>query len=60
MLFEEMMKDKYRAGMKAGLEQGLEQGRRESIAMFISNGGTEEDAKKLLKATEDELMAVKK
>ncbi|MGN0329487.1 MAG: hypothetical protein ACI4D4_10990 [Lachnospira sp.] len=42
-----------------GLEKGLEKGRINTIAEFLSNGGSEADAVKLLKASDEDLKEAK-
>ncbi|MGN0329485.1 MAG: Rpn family recombination-promoting nuclease/putative transposase [Lachnospira sp.] len=42
-----------------GLEEGLEKGRIKTIAEFLSNGGSEADAVKLLKASNEDLKEAK-
>lgn len=49
----------YQEKYEQGVEHGMEQGRILSVAEFLSNGGDENLAKKLLKATDDELRQAK-
>ncbi len=47
-------------GIKEGIEQGLEQGRLNSLVQMLSRGGTEEDLRRFLDATDQEIEAARK
>lgn len=47
-------------GMEQGLAQGMEQGQEEMLIRFLKNGGTEEQARRLLQATEEQLAQARK
>ena len=42
-----------------GIQEGRQEGRLNTIKSFLSNGGTEEDAKKKLQATDEEIQSAK-
>lgn len=42
-------------GIEEGIEQGIKQGRVYTLFGFLKNGGTHEDAKRMLEASEEEL-----
>lgn len=56
------LRDAHETGLEEGLSlgrtQGLEQGRVNSLRIFLLNGGTKEQAKQLLNATDEELSAL--
>lgn len=49
-----------KAFVKGIKEEGREEGILQSIRTFLQNGGTEEMAKKLLNATDEQLILAKK
>ena len=64
MLLQEMLAemDYNTAIMEAenkGIQKGRQEGRLNTIKSFLSNGGTEEDAKKKLPATDEEIQSAK-
>ena len=61
---ENLRKAEYEAGLEAGMEtgknQGETQGRLGMLVKFLSNGGTVEQAKEMLGASEEEICAARK
>lgn len=51
---EKSLKD-YNSQMVSAERRGRKEGRKELIIEFLKNGGTKEDAKRMLKATDEEL-----
>ena len=46
-------------GIQKGLQEGRQEGRLNTIKSFLSNGGTEEDARKYFQATDEEIQSAK-
>ena len=46
-------------GIQEGFQEGFQIGRLNIIKTFLSNGGTEEDARKYLQATDEEIQSAK-
>ena len=52
-------KEEYEDGRAEGIVEGIAEGRLESIALLLQNGGSEDDARRLLKATDEEIIKAK-
>ena len=59
MTFETREKLIRKEEFEDGREEGREEGRLESIALLFQNGGSEDDARRLLKATDEEIRKAK-
>ncbi len=57
---KEAWEDGEKSGEERGEKRGIEQGRMNMIMDFLANGGTEENVKKMLKATPEEIQRAKK
>ena len=60
MLLQEMLAEMdYNTAIMEAKNEGRQEGRLNTIKSFLSNGGTEEDAKKKLPATDEEIQSAK-
>lgn len=57
--WDDLMNEGIEKGVEKGIEKGVEKGRINIIADFLLNGGTEEQAKEMLKASENEVISAK-
>ena len=60
MLLQEMLAEMdYNTAIMEAENKGIQEGRLNTIKSFLSNGGTEEDARKYLQATDEEIQSAK-
>lgn len=57
--WDDLMNEGIEKGIEKGIKKGIEKGRINIIADFLLNGGTEEQAKEMLKASENEVTSAK-
>lgn len=57
--WDDLMNEGIEKGIEKGIKKGIEKGRINIIADFLLNGGTEEQAKEMLKASEHEVSSAK-
>lgn len=57
--WDDLMNEGIEKGIEKGIKKGIEKGRINIIADFLLNGGTEEQAKEMLKASENEVSSAK-
>ncbi len=58
-LSEALIERTAKENLEMGLEQGLEQGMIRLIQNYLSNGGTEDDAKRMLNVTDEQIALAK-